>query len=114
MRVSSTLRAGRLLALAGLAACADQPATSPPDAGGPALAKASDNEAAIVGHPVLARINARLARARSKLRVGKAEIRYEGKAYDAKSPTVIFANDRTHTLPTNGCPATRGGMAGSA
>jgi hypothetical protein len=82
MRVSSMLRAGRLLALAGLAACAEQP-TTPSDAGGPALAKASDSEAAIVGHPVLARINARLARARSNLRVGKAEIRYEAKAYDA-------------------------------
>ena len=99
MRVSSVLRAGSLLAFAGLAACADQPATSPPDASGPSLAEASGSEPAIVGHPVLARINARLARARSNLRVGKAEIRYEAKAYDAQSSTVIFANDRTHTLP---------------
>jgi hypothetical protein len=100
MRVSSMLRAGSFLALAGLAACADQPATEPSDVGGPALAKtSSSSEAAVVGHPVLSRINARLARAGSKLRVGKAEIRYEAKAYNAKSSTEIFANDRTHTLP---------------
>jgi len=99
MRVSSVLRAGSFLALAGLAACADQPATSPADVGGPALAKASGSEAAVVGNRALTRINARLAAAGSKLRVGKAEILYEAKAYDAKSPTAIFANDRTHRLP---------------
>jgi hypothetical protein len=94
------LRAGSFLALAGLAACADQPATEPSDVSGPALAKApSGSEAAVVGHPMLSRINARLTRARSTLRVGKAEIRYEAKAYNAKSSTEIFANDRTHTLP---------------
>ncbi len=99
MRVSSLLRAGSFVALAGLAACADQPATSPSDVGGPALAKASGSEAAVIGHPVLARINRRLAAAGSKLRVGKAELLYAAKAYDAQSPTVIFANDRTHILP---------------
>lgn len=100
MRVSSMLRAGSFLALAGLAACADQPATEPSDVARPAFAKASTGgEKAIVGHPLLTRINARLARAKSKLRVAKAEIRYEGKAYDAQSPTVIFANDRTHVTP---------------
>ena len=100
MRVSSVLRAGCFLALAGLAACADQPATEPLDVGGPAFAKASSgNEVALVGHPLLTRINARLAAAGSNVRVGKAELRYEAKASDASSPTVIFANDRTHTLP---------------
>jgi hypothetical protein len=100
MRVSSVLRAGSFLALAGMAACADQPATEPSDVGGPALAKASSgSESAVVGHPLLARINARLAAAGSKVRVGKAELLYEAKASDASSPTEIFANDRTHTLP---------------
>jgi hypothetical protein len=99
MRVSSVVRAGRFLALAGLAACAGQPATSPTDVDGPALAKSSGSEAAVIGHPALTRINARLASARSKLRVGKAEILYEAKAYEAKSPTEVFANDRTHSLP---------------
>jgi hypothetical protein len=37
MRVSSMLRARSFLALAGLAACADQPATEPSEVGGPAL-----------------------------------------------------------------------------
>jgi hypothetical protein len=100
MRVSSVLRTGSFLALAGLAACADQPATQPSDVGGPAFAKASSgNEVALVGHPLLTRINARLAAAGSNVRVGKAELLYEAKASDASSPTVIFANDRTHTLP---------------
>ena len=102
MRVSSVLRAGRFLALAALAACAEQPATSPSDGGAPANAmKSSGSEAAaVVGHPMLARINARLARARSNVRVGKAELLYEAKAYNnAKTSTEIFANDRTHTLP---------------
>ena len=100
MRVSSVLRAGSFLALAGLAACADQPATEPSDVGRPAFAKASSGSAAaVVGHPVLARINARLAAAGSSFRVGKAELLYEAKAYDGISSTEIFANDRTHTLP---------------
>jgi hypothetical protein len=100
MRVSSMFRAGSVLALAGLVACAEQPATEPSDVEGAALAKASPtSEAAVVGHPMLSRINARLAARGSKLRVGKAEIRYEGKAYDTQTSTVIFANDRTHTLP---------------
>ena len=100
MRVSSLLRAASAVALAGLAACVDQPATSPSDAGGPALAKVAGDEAAVIGNRVLTRMNTRLAKARSELRVAKAEIRYLSKAFAAKSPTIIFANDRTHTFPT--------------
>jgi hypothetical protein len=100
MRVWSMLRAGSVFALAGLAACVDQPATSPTGATGSALAKASPGgEVAVIGHPTLARINARLVAARSNLRVGKAEILYEAKGYEAQSPTAIFANNRTHSLP---------------
>jgi hypothetical protein len=101
MRVSSVLRAGSFLALAGLAACGDQPATSPSDADGPAFAKpASGSEEASVVRSAMTRMNARLARSGSKLRVGKAELRYVAKAFDARSPTEIIANDRTHTFPT--------------
>ena len=105
MRVSSFLRAGGALALAGLAACADQPATSPSDVGAPALAKpSSGSEQAAIVKRAMARMNVRLAAAGSKLRVGKAELRYLAKAYDARSPTEIIANDRTHTFPTEWVP----------
>jgi hypothetical protein len=94
------LRAGCLLAFAGLAACSDQPATEPSAAGGPSLAQASANgEVTRIGHPMLTRMNARLAAAHSNMRVAKAELLYKGLAYDAQSPTVIIANDRTHLLP---------------
>jgi hypothetical protein len=100
MRVSSLLRAGSFLALAGLAACAEQPATSPTDGDAAPAMKSSGSEAsAVVGHPLLTRINARLAKKRSNLRVAKAEVRYAAKAYSAKTSTEIFANDRTHKLP---------------
>jgi hypothetical protein len=95
------MRAASALALAGLVACSDQPATSPSDAAGPALArtlKTSSDEKAVVGHPLLTRMNERLARTRSKLRVAKVELRYRA-GYDAESPSVIFANNRTHTTP---------------
>jgi hypothetical protein len=97
MWVSRSLRLGSLLALAGLTACADQPATSPSDSDGPALAKVSGSSAAVVGHRKLTRINNRLAAAGANLRVSKAELLYTAKGYDAQSPTEIFANDRAHT-----------------
>ncbi|HUQ14894.1 MAG TPA: hypothetical protein VM094_02480 [Gemmatimonadales bacterium] len=94
------MRAGSALALAGLAACADQPATSPSDVGAPALMKPSSGTAEVaVVKRSLARMNARLAAAGSNLRVAKAELRYLAKTYDERSPTIIFANDRTHTFP---------------
>ena len=102
MRLSNVLQTGCLVALAGLTACTDQPATEPSGAGAPAMAKAKtpDNgEVTVVGHPLLTRINTGLAAKRSNIRVAKAELRYEGKAFDAKSPTLIFANDRTHLTP---------------
>ncbi|MEP6688976.1 MAG: hypothetical protein ABJC36_11560, partial [Gemmatimonadales bacterium] len=68
-------------------------------AGAPAFAtKSSDDEVTPVGHPMLTRINARLAAAHANVRIDKAEIRYEAKAYDAQSSTLIFANDRTHLI----------------
>jgi hypothetical protein len=99
MQLSSLLRAGGALALAGLAACSDQPATSPSDAGAaPSADPAAVSTEVAAVKPALARMNNRLVKARSNLRVLKAELRYWGKRYDAKSETVIFANDRTHTL----------------
>jgi hypothetical protein len=105
MRVSSLLRAGSALALAGLAACSEQPATSPSNAGaaGPAEPAAVSAEVAAI-KPALARMNNRLAKARSNLRVAKAELRYYGKGYEEKSATVILANDRTHTLSSDWVP----------
>jgi hypothetical protein len=100
MRISSMLRAGNYLALAGLVACTEQPATSPTDDDAALAVKSSGGEAsAIIGHPLLTRINARLAKEGSSLRVAKAELLYSAKAYNAKTSTEIFANDRTHQLP---------------
>jgi hypothetical protein len=81
-------------------ACAEQPATSPTDGDAAPAMKSSGSEAsAVIGHPLLTRINARLAKKRSSIRVGKVELLYAAKAYEAKSSTEIFANDRTHKLP---------------
>jgi hypothetical protein len=61
--------------------------------------KAPANGEVAKASPLLARTNARLAKVRSNLRVDRAEVLYAAKAYDAaRSPTLIFANDRTHTL----------------
>jgi hypothetical protein len=104
MRVSTVVRAGSALALAGLAACADQPATSPSELRAPAMTKSFNTEAAVVGHPMLARMNRRLAAAGSKVRVGKAELLYAAKGFNAQTSTEIFANDRTHQLPYDWVP----------
>ncbi len=99
MRVSSLLRAGSALALAGLAACADHPATSPSDGDAPAQMKRSSSSTEINVKRMMARMNTNLARRGSNIRVGKAELRYLAKRYDPLSPTIIVANDRTHTFP---------------
>ncbi|HUR95458.1 MAG TPA: hypothetical protein VMY76_12785 [Gemmatimonadales bacterium] len=105
MRVPNVLHAVCVLALGGLAACGDQPATEPSDAGAPAFEKkASEGEVTRVGHPMLTRINARLAAARSNVRIDRAEIRYEAKGYDAQTSTVIVANDRTHLTSSQWVP----------
>src|SRR5438093_11710256 len=105
MRVSSLLRAGSALALAALTACADQPATSPSDIGAAAPSEPSAASAEVAAiKPALARMNGRLAKERSHLRVTKAELRYYRKGYDEKSATVIFANDRSHTLSSDWVP----------
>lgn len=101
MRVSTVMHVGCFLALAGLGACADQPATEPADVGAPAFArKAADGSAGAdvvrIGHPMLTRINRRLAARGSDLRVAKAELLYRAKGADPQSPTAIFTNDRTH------------------
>jgi hypothetical protein len=101
MRVSHVFRAGSVVALAGLAACAEQPTPTDVDArklDGVESVKAPDNGEVAKASRLLARINTRLARTRSKLRVDRAEVRYAAKGYEAQSPTLIFANDRTHTL----------------
>ncbi len=99
MRLWNVLHAGCLIALAGLAACTDEPATEPSDAGAPAMAKAKapDNDEVIrVGHPLLTRINTGLAAKRSNVRVAKVELLYKAQGADPASPTAIFTNDRTH------------------
>ena len=107
---------GSLLALAGLAACADQPATSPSDSrrAGPCEGF-RQRGAAVVGQPEADADQQAPGSGRGRISgSAKAELRYAAKGYDAQSPTEIFANDRTHTPPTSGWPAIRGGMAGSA
>ena len=105
MRVSHVLRAGSVIALAGLAACAEQPTTSPTDVG----ARKADGVEAVKRSPgsddvvkvsaLLQRMNVRLTAKGSNLRVARAEVLYGPKNYDAASPTVIVANDRNHKLP---------------
>jgi hypothetical protein len=105
MRVGNVLRAGTVIAFAGLAACAEQQSTSPVESGlqqadaHAAAKRSSDAKEVFAVSPVLRKINARLARAGSDLRIARADVLYEAKAYDAESPTAIFANNRTHRLP---------------
>lgn len=101
MRISTVMHLGCFLALAGLGACADQPATEPADVGAPVMArKAADgtggDEVIRIGHPMLTRINKRLAARRSNLRVAKAELLWRAKGANPQSPTAVFTNDRTH------------------
>jgi hypothetical protein len=120
MQLSHVLRAGSVIALAGLIACAEQPTTSPTDVGarkvdGVESAKqpSGSGEVAKVS-PLLQRINARLAAKGSNLRIDRGELMYAAKAYDAASPTLIVANNRTHTLPYQWVPGDprRGGHEG--
>ncbi|HEX2220420.1 MAG TPA: hypothetical protein VHG35_16570 [Gemmatimonadales bacterium] len=102
MRVANVLRSGSVIALMGLFACGDQQSTSPEsdlqqaDAHADAK-KLSGGEVTAVS-PMLGKMNARLARAGSNLRVARADVLYGAKAYEAASPTVLIANNRTHTL----------------
>jgi hypothetical protein len=102
MRVSHLFRTGSAIALAGLVACAEQPTPTDVDArkmDGVESAKAPARTDEVVKvSPLLGRINDRLARAGANLRVDRAEGVYAAKGYDAQSPTLIFANNRTHQL----------------
>lgn len=104
MRVSHVLRAGSVIALAGLVACVEQPTTPPTDVGarkvdGVEVAKQSSEgtEAQSVS-AVLGRLNVRLARAGSNVRVLKAEILADAKSHDQATSTTIFANNRVRGL----------------
>ena len=105
MHLSHVFRAGSAIALAGLVACAEQPTTSPTDVGArkvdgvESAKKAPGGDEVVKVSPLLKRINARLAAKGSNLRVDRGELLYGARSYDAASPTVIVANDRTHTLP---------------
>ena len=99
MRIRSAVRAGCTFAVIGLAACMDeQPTTSPPvDVQGLAASKRATSDEVVRVDPKLARIDARLKAKGSNLRFARAEVIYAAKAYEAQSPTVIFANNRTHS-----------------
>ena len=120
MHLSHVFRAGSAIALAGLVACAEQPTTSPTDVGArkvdgvESAKKAPGSDEVVKVSPLLKRINARLAAKGSNLRVDRGELLYGAKSYDAASPTVIVANDRTHTLPYQWVPGDprRGGAEG--
>jgi hypothetical protein len=104
MRVSHVLRAGSVIALAGLVACADQQSTSPssPDArkfdAQEALKRSSGSDEVAAVSPALGRLNVRLAAAGSNLRIMKAEILYAAKGADEATSTLIFANNRVRGL----------------
>ena len=120
MRLPHGLRAGSVIALAGLIACAEQPTTSPTGVAarkvdGVESAKQPSGSGEVVKvSPLLGRINARLAAKGSSLRVDRGELLYAAKAYDAASPTLVAANNRTHTLPYQWVPGDprRGGADG--
>ena len=102
MRVSHVLRAGSVIALAGLVACGDQQPTAPPsaqrfEAQGDFKRSSGSDEVGKVS-AALGRINRRLAATGSNLRVFKAEARYAAKGANEATSTLIFANDRVRGL----------------
>ena len=116
MRVSTVLHAGCFLALAGLAACADQPATEPSDVGAPVIAKRSSGSGGDPRRPPAADPDQHAPGARSGRTSGSARPRCGTRPRGTtpsrrprSSPTIA----PTHR-PTSGCRAIRGGMAGSA
>lgn len=83
--------------LTGVLACSEDAPTAPmTDAQSTADAKQSGEVSQV--SPVLAGLDARLAASGSSLRIARADIIWDAKAYDEASPTVLFANNRSHKL----------------
>lgn len=94
------MRTGALLLLTGVFACSDDAPTAPvTDVQTAADAKAANEVTA--PSPVIDAMNARLASSASNLRVAQIDLIWDAKYYDAASPTVLFANNRSHKLDYN-------------
>ncbi len=99
MNTPSLLRAGALVALVGLAACGESTVVTPVRPTSPSLAVAPDtglDERAMVS-PRMAEINKKLAAAKSKVRIAKAEVLMNS-TWNGVSSTLIFANDRVRGI----------------
>jgi hypothetical protein len=95
MNTPSLLRAGTLVALVGLAACGESTVVTPLRPTTPSLAIAPDtglDERSMVS-PRMAEINKKLAAAKSKVRLAKAELLMKS-GWNGVAATIIFADDR--------------------
>lgn len=113
--MQSRLRALVLLSAVAVAACQEPIATTPDSAPSLAKARAAGTETEVVAvSSSLARLNARLAAAGSNLRIAKAELLVDAKAYSPASATTLIADDRTRGLDAAWVPGDprRGGRIG--
>ena len=106
MRVSIVLQAGCFLALAGLAACGDQPATEPSAADAAGLREEVVRRRGDPRRPPHADPDQRPAGGQALERSGSRRPRSgtRPKWYDAQSATVIIANNRTHLIGSQWVP----------
>jgi len=98
MKPSTLLRRGVALALVGAAACeapTTPQSTLSPSAAAEAKAPSTSDEIVAVS-PLLGQINARLASAKSSLRIDRAELLYSAKGLaGGQKATLLLANDRS-------------------
>jgi hypothetical protein len=105
MHIPRLTRTGTVLLLAGAAACSDGAEPTAPVTGLDAAPLAAATSGEVVAHSaVVDEMNATLAANGSNLRVAQIDLIWDAKAYDAASPTVVIANNRTHKLPYQWVP----------
>ena len=100
MNTSSLLRTGSLFVLVGVAACGETaPVTAvrPPLAASLAIAPDTGLDERSMVSPRMAEINKKLAAAKSKVRIAKAEVLMNS-TWNGVSSTLIFANDRVRGI----------------
>ena len=96
MNAPNLLRAGSLLALVGLAACGESTVVTPlrpPTSASFSVAPDTGLDERVMVSQRMAEINKKLAAAKSKVRVAKAELLVTSK-WNAANATLVFANDR--------------------
>lgn len=90
-------RFGTALLLAGAIACSGDEPTAPMTP----VDRSADGTAAnevVARSPIVDAMNARLDASGSNLRVAQIDLIWDARHYDAASPTVLIANNRTHKL----------------